>query len=334
MEQKCKIGGNNRRNQNLVNEDRISELPEVLLLQILSSLATKNVIATSVLSKRWRSLWKMVPRLKFDSEDHHTFSGNVYRSLISHKSPFLESLHLTISDESDASDIGIWIGIAFARHVRRLVLDIDLEVTFPSLLCSWNDILEILKLKDCILVDFPTRVCFLSLRKLHLYYMQFRDEASVCNLFSGCPVLEDLVVNRTTNLDVETFTIAVPSLQMLTIYDDQAVEGQGGYVINTPSLKYLNIDGSGFAGLEFLLIENAPELVEAKIKDVSDLVNENILESITSAKRLCLHISPLKIKHPTGKIFYQLLSLELELMSRNEKEWWSLLLHMLDASPK
>lgn len=80
------------------NEDRISELPEVLLVHILSSLRTKELIATSVLSKRWRYLWKMVPNLNFDCTTSMVSSEDVYRSLILHKAPFLESLSLNIED--------------------------------------------------------------------------------------------------------------------------------------------------------------------------------------------------------------------------------------------
>ncbi|KAF3582166.1 hypothetical protein Bca4012_033299 [Brassica carinata] len=65
-----------------MNEDRISELPEALLLHILSYVPTKDVIATSVLSKRWRSLWKMVPKLEFEFDMEHVSSEAVYRSLI------------------------------------------------------------------------------------------------------------------------------------------------------------------------------------------------------------------------------------------------------------
>lgn len=80
------------------NEDRISELPEVLLVHILSSLRTKELIATSVLSKRWRYLWKMVPNLNFDCTTSMVSSEDVYRSLILYKAPFLESLSLNIED--------------------------------------------------------------------------------------------------------------------------------------------------------------------------------------------------------------------------------------------
>ncbi|ESQ45514.1 hypothetical protein EUTSA_v10011064mg, partial [Eutrema salsugineum] len=337
MEQRCKIGGESLRNRNSVNEDRISELPEALLLEILSSLPTENVIATSVLSKRWRSLWKMVPKLEFDSKihksEHHRFSEIVCRSLLSHKAPVLESLSLVVRDKTEALDIGIWVGIAFSHHVRKFVLDLwnkgERLVKFPSVLCSCSNTLEVLILED-IIIDLPSRVCFKSLRELHLYYVEFKDDESVFNLLCGCPTLQDLVVFRHPNMDmVDTFTIAVPSLQRLTIEENNAVMREGGYVINAPSLKYLNI--KGFSGLECFLVENAPELVEAKIIYVSEITYEKILESLTSAKRLSLRISPLEIKYPTGIIFYRLLYLEL---TTNESEWWNLLSLMLDGSPQ
>ncbi|CAL9247100.1 unnamed protein product, partial [Arabidopsis halleri] len=295
----------------VVNEDRISELHEALLVDIISSLPTKTVVATSVLSKRWRHVWKTVQTLKFDS-----------------------NFQLETRDRYDASDLGILVGIAFARHVRNLVLvhDYDDEsylVRFPSVLCIDDNItLETLKLENSILLDFPYQVCLKSLRKLHLSYVRFRNEESVCNLLRGCPSLEDLVVDRVVEM---TFIIAVPSLQRLTIedYNQQGGEGNGGYVINAPSLKYLNI--KGLNTFELCLIEKAPELEEAKVSDVFDINNENILESLTSAKRLSLHFSPFEIKYPSGIIFHQLVYLELD---TDKCKWWNLLSLMLEASPK
>ncbi|KAJ1401914.1 Leucine-rich repeat domain superfamily [Sesbania bispinosa] len=46
--------------------DRISKLPDEVLCHILSFLPSKEAIATSTLSTRWRSLWTMVPVLDFE----------------------------------------------------------------------------------------------------------------------------------------------------------------------------------------------------------------------------------------------------------------------------
>ncbi|KAL0774354.1 hypothetical protein Bca101_039505 [Brassica carinata] len=119
------------------------------------------------------------------------------------------------------------------------------------------------------------------------------------------------------------------TLERLTIEEDCSTDvNDGGYVINAPSLKYLSIECLGF--IDFCLIENAPELVEANIKNVSHIANENIIASLTSAKCLSFHL-PLEIKCPTGSIFYQLVSLELHI---NEINGWNLLSFMLDSSPK
>ncbi|KFK25835.1 hypothetical protein AALP_AA8G168300 [Arabis alpina] len=148
-----------------------------------------------------------------------------------------------------------------------------------------------------ILLDFPSRVCLKSLRELHLHRVKFKDAESVCNLFCGCPTLQDLFARRISVIDVTTFTIASASLQRLTIEADFPRR----------------------------------ELVEAKIIDVYRTSNENILASLTSAKRLTLDLSPLEIKHPIGKVFYQLVSLELLTYKR---KWWNLLSLMLHSSPK
>ncbi|KAL1533916.1 putative F-box/FBD/LRR-repeat protein [Salvia divinorum] len=46
--------------------DRISMLPDDILVLILSSLSLKDSIKTSILSSRWRNLWILTPKLDLD----------------------------------------------------------------------------------------------------------------------------------------------------------------------------------------------------------------------------------------------------------------------------
>ncbi|CAA7052301.1 unnamed protein product [Microthlaspi erraticum] len=209
--------------QCLSNEDRISDLPEALQLHILSLLPTKEAAATSALSKQWRSLWKLVHKLDFDDVYElypSAFSETVYKVLLSHKSPVLESLRITFNvDKCRAADVGVWIGIAYARHVRELTLypgSEKEEVTyFECPISMYNsETLETLKLVAWNLVHVTSsQACLTSLKTLHLISVNYKDDSSVLNLLSGCPNLENLEVHREEPDGVEFFIVEVPSLQ-------------------------------------------------------------------------------------------------------------------------
>ncbi|KFK33282.1 hypothetical protein AALP_AA6G354700 [Arabis alpina] len=250
----------------------------------------------SVLSKRWKSLWKMMPHLEFIckwTNDLERFSDNVCKTLLSHKAPVLQSLHVEIDsfDDPNMGTIGIMIGIAFGHHVRELVLHVcsaKTSFTFPRSLYNCET-LETLVLSGLVRVHVPFPVCLKSLKTLHLHRVKYEDEESVVNLLSGCSSLENLLVNRFVFDDLKTFTIAVPSLQRLTLIDvnndededddedDDKDEMSSIYLINAPCLKYLRI--KGFNKLGSILFENTPELVRANI-DIKDEYNITNMSSV------------------------------------------------------
>ncbi|CAA7028112.1 unnamed protein product [Microthlaspi erraticum] len=88
--------------------DRISNLSDDLLLKIVSSIPFKDVVATMLLSKRWRFLWTMLPKLDFNDDNdygsdselqrskYEKFVKYVDRSLVLNRAPVLETLKFKV----------------------------------------------------------------------------------------------------------------------------------------------------------------------------------------------------------------------------------------------
>ncbi|KAK1661693.1 hypothetical protein QYE76_049852 [Lolium multiflorum] len=50
----------------LAADDRLSDLPDCLIHSILSFLDSRLVVRSSILSRRWRHLWRSVPSIDID----------------------------------------------------------------------------------------------------------------------------------------------------------------------------------------------------------------------------------------------------------------------------
>ncbi|XP_010476721.1 PREDICTED: putative FBD-associated F-box protein At3g50710 [Camelina sativa] len=341
----------------------ISDLSDDLLLEILSSLPARDMVGTMLLSKRWKFLWTMVTKLHFDDsfkdyyyddedEDYVTdgekffpyrrFRQYVDKFMILHKSYVLETLTFELGLVSRTDDLATWIRIAIARQVRELEIHRsnadknDYSFTLPLDLYTY-DKLVVLKLCGSIVLDVPSVVSLSSLKSLHLLsVLLYHDEESHRRLLKGCPVLEELVVDKSENFDVSSLYVLTPFLKSLSIVNEynrqlSTVEHPkfDCYVdvINVPCLKYLNyVDIYDFG--HSCLCENMPEVVEANVKLVCKFP-EKLMRSLTSVKRLslCLH-GPMR-KH---RIKYnQLVHLEL---CRCSIMWLDLLTRMLESSPK
>ncbi|CAN7006738.1 unnamed protein product [Brassica rapa subsp. trilocularis] len=314
----------------MAHVDRISHLPEALLLRILSKLpTTKDVLATMVLSKRWERLWKSVPKLVYHDScqniDTAKFSRFIDRSLILREAP-VETLHFKLTQTSLAVDIGVWITNALkCHHVRDLSIEIDCSssrtappVILPrSLLCTGSRMLVSLKLKSVTLMDVSSTLpSFPALKTLSLVSVKYPGEEFVRRLLSSCHVLEDLVVEQLVSDNVTVFTVKVPSLKSATLYKSagRCREGEDGFVIDAPSLEHLGIY---FDPVGFVVIENEmPNIVKADV--------------VTSAKRLFTCLPYSKDAYSVGIVFHRLVHLRI---CTCETEWLNLLMRLLNDSP-
>ncbi|XP_010418040.1 PREDICTED: F-box/FBD/LRR-repeat protein At5g56420-like [Camelina sativa] len=277
-------------------EDSFSQLTDDMLIRILSFAPIKDAVATSILSKRWRFLWTLLTRLNFEDrlvlvEDCKLSSDFIFAVLLLHKSPVVESFHLTRRSECSALQMESWVRFAVDRFVRDLKIDFEYlsehcRIRLPSGLFRCET-LETLELNRVILSEVPSRVSLPSLKTLRLICLKYTDEGSFIRLVSSSPVLEDLDVwNSSKDNNGKTFTINVPSLRSLTVFHmmEDADTNDNVFVIHSPSLNHLDIfEEYG----KFNIIGDFPKVVEASLEIDSQ---GNVLESLTFVKRLSLSL--------------------------------------------
>ena len=192
--------------------DRISELPEVVVQQILSFLPTKQVVQSTLLSTTWKHVWSTFPILRFDdtylklwsSESNkkrkHDFVENTLRS---HRRKRLRINSFTLNvpcwvEDKSMSCVDSWIGFVVECDVQELILEFRWSYykndyhrfRLPHTLLVAKS-LTVLTLCRCNLeatcgygdTNLP------SLKKLSLT-MVYANDQIIQNLVDGCPLIE------------------------------------------------------------------------------------------------------------------------------------------------
>ncbi|CAH2065665.1 unnamed protein product, partial [Thlaspi arvense] len=275
-----------------------SESPDDLLLKILSFLPTKVAVSTSVLSKRWEFLWMDLSVLEYDDSilpkdrNDRLWKCNMMRPFIGrnmslHRAPVIESFRINFNTAPfEPEDIKFWVANAVFCCVRELSINyslnsIDRPIAYlPSSLYVCESLVS-LKLEGRILVDVPRVAYIPSLKILSLRRVTYKVESILERLVYYCPVLEDLVVEESG--DLEALVVISPSLQRLTLEIDIECYSYG-IVINTPSLEYFkvtdnwNSDGEAYIPSYFIGIEDMHKLEEAymdsKFFSIGDFLNK------------------------------------------------------------
>ncbi|ESQ47200.1 hypothetical protein EUTSA_v10028332mg [Eutrema salsugineum] len=254
------------------------ELPNDLLVKILSFLPTKVAVSTRILSKQWEY---------YSESEYKRLKCFLDRNLPLHRAQVIESFRLGFYyPHFEPGDIRLWVLTVVSRYIRELDIFYvnykNKQDILPSNLYTCKTLVT-LKLRRRILVDVPRVVCLPCLKTLHLQDVRYSSEDSLQRLLSNCSVLEDLLVKGCEDDNMRKFIVIVPSLKRLkldTLYDLEEI------VIHTPCLEYLKLDYYSCKSHHYL-IENMPKLREASL-DVISPVLERLIGSITSVKRLTL----------------------------------------------
>ncbi|KAJ4817410.1 F-box family protein [Rhynchospora pubera] len=204
--------------------DWLSDLPDLLLLKILSFLPTHLAAQTSCLSRRFRHLWSSSPSLYFDCcslrDDTAWFINMVDQALrCRDSSATLESFCLKTSYNSERClplyPVLGWIDRINELGVRHIDLTMDTGTAYQLF---WDIFsiksLESLHIKTFDLENyshgFETVIACTRLKSLYLWFNM--DSPDLTQLISGLPVLEYLELWA---VEQDTVDISSPSVKTL-----------------------------------------------------------------------------------------------------------------------
>ncbi|MCD9558362.1 hypothetical protein HAX54_015708 [Datura stramonium] len=298
--------------------DRISALPDSLILQILSFLRMKEVIRTGVLSKRWRLLWTSAHTLIF------RYSGQSHRGVSNFITFLDDTLLLCQPNKLNKFSVDFHYNKRFVKHVNKWMIfaknksveELDLYLrtrgfdelySLPQLMYS-NTCLRELSLCNCNLVP-KEGINWPALRALDIRYAKLNGDV-VTMICSGCPALESLKFSMCRG--VGYFDISSRSVKKLVIsgywqqehedsdddYDDDDDTQLAIYARNVTSLEI-----RGCFHKKILLLRNVKALVDAKLdfyrktRDYEDhesdfKTDENMLKDLLASLQ---HVEKLSI---------------------------------------
>ncbi|WOH08218.1 hypothetical protein DCAR_0727655 [Daucus carota subsp. sativus] len=282
---------------NICEVDRISDLPDTLLIAILALLPIETAVRTCILSKRWRPLCESLPNLDF-TDDRNSgihFTDFVDKFLMRRPNDLKIAKFRLYCYHGDyyRDRVNEWMMNVLGREVK----EIDLRFSFPDLYKLVRDFfymcssVEVVILDWKMLVEIPENVKLSKLRVLSFSDVTFSSYESVEKLLLNCPVLEDLSIDYCEWLTGNSLSICGSVLKRLS-YCPSSDDFVLRTLIDTPRLENLEIHSYTAGDNDILFKENLPFLKVAEI-DICDMPRGvdcmfGLLKKISNVKFLTL----------------------------------------------
>ncbi|KAH6769743.1 hypothetical protein C2S52_014546 [Perilla frutescens var. hirtella] len=230
------------------SRDRLSELPDSLILKILGLLPMKDFVRTSILSKRWENLWATIPCLNFDYLTREINPERV-RNIVNGVLRFWRGtkivkfkIHLSSEIvESLVSDIDVWLRFAKENEVEVLYVDLmnsDGIYCVPQFLFSSCPSLKVLVLRGCSLC-VPENVQWNNLRSLTIDGYRLTPHL-MAKVLSGSPQLEVFILHvmeSGENLRIQSSSLKMLCIEKFVYGDDGESSMDKGYAGDGPSMN-------------------------------------------------------------------------------------------------
>jgi hypothetical protein len=235
--------------------DRISDLPGNVIDGILKHLNIPELVRTSVLSTKWRYMWKSVPELEFCEDFFSRFkyhddpdleiSRIITEVLSLHNGPIYKfslqisySINFTIATEY----LSKWILFLSKRGIK--VLDLlgasSLNIKMPSDIFSCQDLTYF----RCSGFNLSVPPNFCGLKKLLVLYLDHSsyEFGALQNLISGCPLLEKLSIKLSGDMKPVCLKKAKNLIDLSITIDQETVSG---LIKSLPKIQKLLIQSYG-----------------------------------------------------------------------------------------
>jgi hypothetical protein len=239
-------------------EDKLSDLPNCILVHILSFLNTKDAVQTCILSKRWEHIWKYIPTLTLYYSNFPTlknFDKFVSSILSLHDNSIV--LHAVDFDRNGSIASGLLKRVAYyvlSHNFKLLRLGIDVKGDIGHILPCISSCQPLTSLKLSISPKgrynfgrtlFPKSLNLPALTCLHLGNFAFcaGDDGRI-DPFSAFNKLNSLIVDNCTVKDANILCISSETLVSLTMrnhsFDVYQVE------LSAPSLCTFSFMGTPY----------------------------------------------------------------------------------------
>ncbi|KAK4486198.1 hypothetical protein RD792_008867 [Penstemon davidsonii] len=245
--------------------DLISSMPDSILGKIISYLPTKDAVATSILSKRWKNLFPIevhpnpINVVLDDSKLLHPtqyrsnalaktfvrFVNRLFKTTLRDVSSVNELVLKCCHKRYDESRILSWVSSALRLKVRHLVLDVSLyhSKTLLHQLDGCTTLLSLELGKEFGFYLPNINFTLPNLQSIHLRNLIIfngdEDEKSINEFIAGCPKLENLWFTSCTFRLLGVLHIHSPLLKNLRI-DNSLNECKCGLLLDAPNLEVLS----------------------------------------------------------------------------------------------
>lgn len=208
------------------NRLQLCDLPEPILISILSLLPTQSAVATCILSRRWKYLWASITALKLHQHmfrQRSEFINFVDRAMILRHGSSLVSYSLHCEVLNDVSRVNSWITTAVQCNVKKLSLHLNhrSNYVFPSCVFLCQSLVKLDLSMNHYTLGVPCSIRLSNLKCLRLHRVTFADDESAENLLSSSPLVEELTIHVCKWENCKDVKLSTPNLKYLDIEEDE-----------------------------------------------------------------------------------------------------------------